>query len=226
MNIEMELVLSVLKLTAAGPVSNELINKDANLASATAQRLLRKLQNEGLVYHQHRLVEADTAQRLKLAVHAIQLGADLERVSTLLRWQEFEAIAAVGLEQNGYGIARNLRFKHAKRRCEIDIVGSRKPLALCVDCKHWRRGLHPSTLKKIVKEQIERTSALAQVLPSLVGKTECASWSHAKLVPMVLSLMTGRVKFLDNVPIVPVLQMQDFLNQLPAYADSLFFVRA
>ncbi len=226
MSIEMELVLSVLKLTANGAVSYELINKDANLPSATVQKLLGKLQNEGLVYCQHRLVEVDTAQRLKLAMHALQLGADLERVSTLLRWQEFEAIAAIGLEQNGYSIARNLRFKHGGRRWEVDVVGSRKPLAVCVDCKHWRHGLHLSALRKIVKEQMERTSALAQALPNLVYKTECASWSHAKLIPVVLSLTTGNCKFLDNVPIVPVLQVQDFLNQLPAYTDSLFFVRA
>jgi len=225
LSVEMELLLSILKLTASGAVSYELVNKDANIPSATARKLLGKLQNEGLVYCRLRFIEVDTARRLELAVRAVRLGADLERVSTFLSWREFEAVAAMGLEQNGHSVARNLRFKHGGRRWEVDIVGSRKPLAVCVDCKHWRHGLHLSKLRKIVEEQVDRTSALAQALPNLVNKTECASWNHAKLVPVVLSLTTGNPKFLDNVPIVPVLQVQDFLNQLPACADSLFFVR-
>jgi Holliday junction resolvase-like predicted endonuclease len=187
--------------------------------------LLGKLQKDGLVYCRHRLIEADSVQRLKLAMRAMRFGADPERVSNLLQWQEFEAVASVALEQNGYSVARNLRFKHAERRWEIDIVGSRKPLAICVDCKRWRHGLHLSALKRIVSEQIERIYALAQALPSLTGRTECASWKQTRLIPVVLSLTVGETRFLNDVPIVSILQLQDFLNQLPAYTDSLFSVK-
>lgn len=225
MHIEKELILSVLKLTIGESVSNELINKDANLPSVNGRKLLGKLQNEGLLYLNSGIVDVSGVQRLKLAVRALQLGADPERVSNFLRWQEFEAVASVALEQDGYSIARNLRFKHAGRRWEIDIVGSRKPMAICIDCKHWRRGLYLSALKKMAEAQIERTCALAQALPSLAGKTECASWKQARLIPVVLSLTMGRTKFFNNVPIVSILQLQDFLNQLPAYTDSLFSVK-
>jgi Holliday junction resolvase-like predicted endonuclease len=221
MSIERNLIISILKLTRDGPVSNKLVNKDAKIPQQIAEKLLRKLQNEGLIYVQKNVVEANSLQRLKLAVHAIHLGADIENVSSFLQWQEFENMAAVAFERNGYSVTKNLRFKHAGRRLEIDIVGCRKPIAICVDCKHWHRGLHPSALKKIVEEQVERTFALAESLPSLAGKIECASWDNVKLVPAVLTLVTGRFKFYDNVPIVAVLQLQDFLSQLPAYADSL-----
>jgi len=221
MNIERNLIISILKLTRDGPVSNKLVNKDAKIPQQIAEKLLRKLQNEGLIYVQRNAVEANSLQRLKLAVHAINLGADIENISSFLQWQEFENMAAIAFERNGYSVKKNLRFKHAGRRLEIDIVGCRKPIAICVDCKHWHRGLHPSALKKIVKEQVERTFVLAESLPSLAGKIECASWDNVKLVPAVLSLVTGRFKFYDNVPIVAVLQLQDFLSQLPAYADSL-----
>jgi Holliday junction resolvase-like predicted endonuclease len=221
MSIERNLIISILKLTREGPISNKLVNKDAKIPQRVAEKLLRKLQNEGLIYVQKNVVEANSLQRLKLAVNAIHLGADIENISSFLQWQEFENIAAVAFEQNGYSVMRNLRFKQAGRKFEIDIVGCRKPVALCVDCKHWHHGMYPSVLKRIVEEQVERTFALADALPSFFGKIECASWDSVKLVPAVLSLVTGRFKFYDNVPIVAVLQLQDFLNQLPAYADSL-----
>jgi Holliday junction resolvase-like predicted endonuclease len=221
MTIERNLIISILKLTKEGPISNKLVNKDAKIPHQIAEKLLRKLQNNGLIYVQKNFVEANSLQRLKLAVHAIHLGADIEDASSFLQWQEFENMAAVALERNSYSVNKNLRFKHAGRRLEIDIVGYRKPIAICVDCKHWHRGLHPSALKKIVEEQVERTLALAESLPGLAGKIECASWDNVKLVPAVLTLVTGRLKFYDDVPIVAVLQLQDFLTQLPAYADSL-----
>jgi len=221
MSIEKNLIISILKLTKDGPVSNKLVNKDAKIPQQIAEKLLRKLQNDGLIYVQKNIIEANSLQRLKLAVHVINLGADIENVSSFLQWQEFENMAAVAFEQNNYSVKKNLRFKHDNRKWEIDIVGCRKPIAICVDCKHWHRELPPSTLKRIVEEQVERTLALAESMPSLIGKIECASWGNLKVVPAVLSLVTGRFKFYDDVPIVAVLQLQDFLGQLPAYVDSL-----
>lgn len=221
MNLEVNLIISILKLTREGPVTHKLIKNDARISSEIVETLLRRMQSDGLVYLTKSVVEANSYQRVKLAAQAVKLGADVENISSLLHWQEFENIAAIAFERNGYGIAKNFRFKNAQRRWEIDIIGCKKPLAICVDCKAWHHGIVPSALKKIAKEQVERTFALAEVLPSLAGKVECAMWDYAKLIPVVLSLVTGRFKFYENVPIVPVLQLQDFLNQLPAYADEL-----
>jgi Holliday junction resolvase-like predicted endonuclease len=179
------------------------------------------MQNDGLLYFHEGVVEADSFQRLKLAVHAVTQGADIQSMSTFLRWQEFESIAAMAFEKNGHNVLRNFRFKHAGRRWEMDIVGLKKPIAVCMDCKHWHHGMYPSALKRIVQEQMQRTLALVQALPNLVDKIQCATWDNAKFVPSVLSLVAGRFKFYEDVPIVPVLQLQDFLNQLPAHADSL-----
>ncbi len=221
MSIERELIISILKLTKNEPISNKIFSKDAKIPSQIAENLLKKLQKDGLIYLRKNVVEADSLQRLKLTVRAIQLGADVERVSSFLQWKEFENIAAVAFERNSYSVKKNFRFKHAGRRWEIDIVGCKRPIAICVDCKHWHHGMYPSSLKKIVKKQVRRTFALAESLPELINKIECASWDRVKFVPAVLSLVKDRFKFYDNVPIVPVLQLQDFLSQLPAYADSL-----
>jgi Holliday junction resolvase-like predicted endonuclease len=224
MVIERDLLISLLKLTREGPVLLEYVKKDARIAEDIVTRLLEKLQNEDMICLQGGTVEVTSDNRLRLAVKAASLGADVEHVSAFLRWQEFEDIAAIALERNGYVVAKNVRFKHAGRKWEIDIVGCKKPLVICVDCKHWRHGMAPSALKRIAEAQVERTRALAESLPNVSLEIECAKWDKAKFIPAVLSLTQGRFKFYDMVPIVPVLQLQDFLSQLPAYTGSLKYL--
>ena len=226
MVIERDLIISLLKLTKDRPVSVESINKDTRITSDIVKKLLTKLQNEDIIYLQGDTVEASSDNRLRLAVRAASLGADVENISAFLRWQEFEDIAALALERNGYFVAKNVRFKHAGRRWEIDIVGCRKPIVLCVDCKHWHHGVKPSALGKIVEAQEKRAHVLADTLPSAELQVECVKWRHAKFVPVILSLIPSSFKFFDNVPVVPVLQLQDFLTQLPAQMESLkYFVK-
>jgi Holliday junction resolvase-like predicted endonuclease len=221
MVIERDLLISLLKLTKDGPVLTKSVNQEARIASDIARKLLENLQNEGLLYLKDDSVEVNNDNRLRLAVKAVSIGADVEHVSILLRWQEFEDIAAVALERNGYVTAKNVRFKHGGRRWEIDVVGCRKPIVLCVDCKRWQRGVKPSALGKIVEAQMERARALADTLPSPALKVACVKWNKAKFVPVILSLVPSRFKFYDGVPVVPVLQLQDFLVQLPAYMESV-----
>jgi len=221
MTIERNLLLSLLKLSKNGPVLIKDVNKDSKITSIIIIKMLQKLQNEGLVYFEGDVVEINSDNRLKLAAKAATLGADIENVSAFLRWQEFEDIAAIALERNGYVVAKNVRFKHAGRRWEIDVVGCRKPLVVCVDCKHWQRRLQPSALRKIVEAQVERAHALVDTLPSAALTVECVKWNKAKFIPVILSLIPSSFKFYDNVPVVPVLQLQDFLIQLPAHVGSL-----
>ena len=221
MVIGCNLIISLLKLTKDGSVLVECVNRDARIASDIALNMLKKLQNEGVIYLKDDYVEVNADGRLKLAVKAVTSGADVEHVSALLSWQEFEEIAAIALERNGYVTVKNVRFKHAGRRWEIDVVGCRKPLVLCLDCKHWQRGVKPAALRKIVEAQVERAHALADTLPSPALKVKCVKWNKAKFIPVILSLIPSSFKFYDDVPVVPILQLQDFLIQLPAYVESL-----
>ena len=221
MSVESNLVISLLKLTKKGPVLAESVNKDARIPSATSRKLLKKLQSEGLVYLNQDSVEVENSGRVKLAIKAASLGADVEHISNLLCWQEFEEITAFALKSNGYKVSSNVRFKNASRRWEIDVVGCKKPLVICVDCKHWQHAITPSALKRIVNSQVERTRAFADSLPNIALKLECVKWTEAKFIPCILSLMPSSFKFYYEVPIVPVLQLQDFLNQLPVYTESL-----
>ena len=224
MNIEKDMLISLLKLTKEGPVLIENVNKDMKSNTNITAKLIKQLENEGLISKNSDFVEVDKDNRLKLAARAISLGADLEHVSSFFNWHEFEDITALALERNGYTTVLNMRFRKEGRRWEIDVVGCRNPLVLCIDCKHWKRSMNPSALRKIVKAQVKRTYALATTLPTPLIKVECVKWNKAKFIPIILSLIPGRLKFYDNVPVVSVLQLQDFLSQVPAYVESLKYI--
>lgn len=223
LSIERNFTISVLKITKNGPGLTGDIKNDAKIPLDTTLKLLEKLQNEGLIYLKDNSVEANSSSRLKLAVKAALLGADIEQLSNLLCWQEFEEIVAFALQSNGFAVQNNVRFKHGGRRWEIDVVGCKKPLVVCVDCKHWQRAIAPSALHRIVDAQTERTQAFASSLPNITLKIDCTQWEKAKFVPVVLSLISSSQKFFNKVPIVPVLQIQDFITQFPIYIGTLKF---
>jgi hypothetical protein len=216
-----EMIISLLKVSKGGPVSHELVNKEAKVPSKVAERLLRTLQDDGLLYLHDGFLQTDASQRLGLAVRAVELGADRERVSGFLDWKEFESMAAVALEKHGYTVRANLRFSQSGRKWEMDIVGCRRPIVVCIDCKHWHRGLYPSKLRGAVEEQVKRTLAFSEFLPNPAVRIECASWKEARFVPVVLSLMPASFKFHNGTPVVSILQLQDFLAQLPLSLNSL-----
>ncbi len=220
-SVEKNVAISLLKLTQKGSALIETVNLDAHVPSTVTRKLLQKMQTEDLVYLKGDSVEVDSTGRLKLAVKAAGLGADIEHIGHLLGWQEFEEIAAIALKNNGYTVQNNVHFTHDGHRWEIDVVGCRKPLVVCIDCKHWQRAITSSALKKIVDAQMERTAALADSLPNKKLKLDCTLWEKTKFLPAVLSLVQSAYKFIYQVPIVPVLQLQDFITQLPAYTPEL-----
>lgn len=221
MSVERNLIISLLKLTQKSVVLIKTVKEDAKLPMDTTYRLLEKLQSEDLINLAADSVEVSVDSRLKLAVKAVSLGADVENISGLLCWQEFEEITADALRNNGFVVSKNVRFKHSGRKWEIDVVGCKRPLVVCIDCKHWGRAMTPSVLGKVAGAQADRAKALAEFLPNVKTPLECTKWKNAQFVPAVLSLVQGAYKFYDDIPIVPVLKLQDFIYQLPIYMYQL-----
>jgi Holliday junction resolvase-like predicted endonuclease len=158
---------------------------------------------------------------LKIALKAIELGADIERVCKSLTWQEFEDISVLAFEANDFRTTKHLRFTWADRRWEIDILALKEPLVLCADCKHWRHGWSGSGSRKAVEMQVERTKFLAEASKTIEDKIGIGKWKRTYFVPMILSLVPASEKFYKNVPIVSVLQLGDFLPQMPAFFDKI-----
>lgn len=221
MTAEKDVIASLLRLTKTGPVQEQLLRKDARVSGQVMHEALRKLSEREFIGQQRGLVEASPSQRVSMAVQAIKLGADFEQVCKLLEWTEFESIAAQTFQANGFRVLKNFRFKHAAKRWEIDVLGCREPLVVCVDCKHWRRGWSKAAMIKAVEAQEERTRNFAETLSHSYRRTILAEWKSATVIPIVLSLVPGGFKFHNNVPIVPVLQLQDFINELSLEVSSL-----
>ena len=220
MTIERTVILSILKLTEKAPSSRDLISKDARIPVQATNDALQKMSAEGLIKLNSRAVEASPDQRVKLAIRAIRLGIDFEKACRALSWDEFESIAAAAFSANGFTIRKRFRFKHAGRRWEIDVIGCKEPMFVCADCKHWRHGWGKSASMKAVDAQVERTEALTRALP-IHQRLGLADWRKAIVIPMILSLIPSPSKFHNNTPIVPILQLQNFLNDLPAHINTL-----
>jgi hypothetical protein len=216
-----EVLISVLKATKEGPVSHELVQREAKIPEAATCSLLQTLKDEGLIYFAGGSVAANAQQRVSLAIRALKLGTDYESVSRLLSWKEFENLTAVSLESLDYEISSNLRFSHDGRRWELDILGCLRPLAVCIDCKQWRRGSQVSKLKKAAEKQVERTVAFCDSLPNPRIKVQCSTWEETRFVPVLVSLAPSNLKFHNGTPIVPILQLRDFLAQLPMCLDQV-----
>lgn len=221
MTIERRIFVSLLRLTRQGPFRRELLSKDSRIPKQVANEVLERLCQDGLCQQKRSTVEATPTQRVKIAVHAIQLGADFERVCSFLQWKEFENFATEAFTVNNYCVTSNFHFKHAGKRWEIDILASKEPLTVCADCKHWHHGWSRAAIVKPVELQTKRTKALADAFPMVYEKLRLETWKQAFFIPAVLSLTQGPFKFHNKVPIVPVLQMQNFLNELPAHTLSL-----
>jgi hypothetical protein len=220
-----EMIISLLRLSRTKPILQKHVNREAKVPSDVGRRLLQTLQRDGLIYVRNGSIEINSLQRVRLATRAFELGADHERVSSVLEWKEFESVSSIALETQGYAVKTNLHFRQGGRRWELDVVGCRKPLVVCVDCKHWHRGLYPSKFKKAADEQAKRTLAFAESLPNPTVKVECSPWKEANFVPVILSLMSTGLNFHCGTPIVPILQLQDFLAQLPLRLDTVTYFR-
>jgi len=221
MAVERNLLVSILRLTKNGPVQREFVSRDARIPTQTVNEILKKFSDIGLIQLREKAIEVLPQQRILAAIRAVELGADFEKVCKTLEWPEFENIAAAAFEANNFYVRKHFRFKWASRRWEVDILGCKEPIVACVDCKRWQHGWRKSAIIKTVASQVERTTALTEALPSLYEKAGLVDWKQATLIPVVLSLVPGPVKFYNDVPIVPVLQLQNFLTELPSHVNSL-----
>jgi len=219
--IERQILVSLLKLTKQGPFRKELLGKDARVSMPVVNEILEKLCQSMLCQQRGGVVDVTSIQRVKVAVRAIRLGADFERVCIFLRWKEFENLAAEAFRANGYSVLNNFRFRHAGKRFEIDLLARMEPLIVCVDCKHWHHGWSRAAIVRVVEMQIKRTEALADAFPIVYEKIGLETWKQAIFTPTVLSLTQGSFKFHNKVPIVPILKIQNFLNELPAHTHLL-----
>jgi hypothetical protein len=221
MTFERKVLISILKLTQKGQTTIGDISENAGTPLEETKNLLKRYSNSGYFHFEETKIVTQNNNRVQLAVGVFELGADLEQICTLLGWKEFETISAIALESNGFSVKKNYRFKGSNRRWEIDLLGTKKPLVLSIDCKHWNKNWSRSTIKRVVDSQIERTKSLMEASDLNRKKIGILEWKKAVFVPVIISLIPGPFKFYRKTPVIPVLKIRNFLDKVFAYTHSL-----
>ena len=221
MTAKTDVIISILKHTCSGTVAKEIVAQEAKVPVQVANNVLGCLRKIGLIECENEQIEISSNQRIKLAIHAINQGTDIERVCKVLEWKEFENFSATAFEKNKFAVKRRFRFKASGRRWEIDVIAYSEPIIVCVDCKRWRRGWGNSAIKRVAAAQAQRTEALTGNLQSIQRKIGLTDWKEATLFPVILSLFPGPVKFYSKVPVVPILQLQNFMDEFQGHISEL-----
>ena len=165
----------------------------------SAKELLQIFLQNGIGVLDEDIVDFQNSDRIKASIFAIRNGATIEDVSEFLSWQNFEELVSRVLDENGFHIQKNLIL--TKPRMEIDVVGIKLGISILIDCKHWKR-MTQSALNDIVEKQVERVK-------SYVQKTESTS-----AIPVIVTLHQEQISFVNKVPIVPIIQLSSFLDEL------------
>lgn len=155
-----------------------------------------------------------------MATEAIQAGADVERISRLLTWQEFEDIVQQSFESVGFLTRKHLVFTWQKRRFEVDLLATREPIVASVDCKHWRQN-PDGKLRTAASRQLQRTRALQQYMATRLDWFGVQCWRRTHLVPVVIELADRGSDFVGGVPIVPILRLRSFLEGIDPFIPNL-----
>ena len=160
------------------------------------------------------------ADRMKLAILALQRGCDIESISKSISWRDFEALTSEVLVLYGYLTKTNIRLSKPSR-IEVDVVGinNNNKLAIVADCKHWKR-YSLSSISFYAEKQVRRTKIL------LRAKRRITQDNISQAVPIILTLYSINIQFIDGVPIVPITKFKSFIENVPLHLSEIQVISA
>ena len=174
---------------------------------SVAREVLSFLEKAGVGTLSHGSTLFSASDRMAAALVCLGRGCDIDSVSSRLSWRDFEQLTATALKSAGYSTRTNVRF--VKPRMEIDVVGITSSFALVIDCKHWARTNRSSVIKYCAK-QAARTDRFV--------KTEKRI---KQAIPLILTLHAESIKFVEGIPVVPIAQLQSFLQEIQAHLQEI-----
>ena len=201
-----KLIIRGIRAIIPGGVSEHDFSVASEMDEFSAKELLQIFLQNGIGILDENIVEFQNSDRIKASIFAIRNGATIEDVSEFLSWQNFEELVSRVLDENGFQVQKNLVL--TKPRMEIDVVGVKLGISILIDCKHWKR-MTQSALNDIVNKQVERVKRY-------VEKTDSTS-----AIPAIVTLHQEKVNFVNQVPIVPVMQLSSFLDEFYGNLDKM-----
>ena len=174
---------------------------------SVARSVVEFLAGSGIGAISRNVVSFSGSDRMKAAMICLQHGCDIQQISDQISWKDFEQLASAALKSSGYRTRTNVRF--VKPRMEIDVVGEHSSLALAVDCKHWKY-TNTSSISEHSRKQATRARRLLEKESQIT-----------RAVPLILTLHAESVRFVDRIPVVPIVQFRSFLEDMQAYIPEI-----
>ena len=128
---------------------------------------------------------------------------DLERISYSSKWQYFEKLVAFIFDQNGFDVNQNVVVKTINGKRQFDVIAEKYGVTYMIECKKWKsKTQKTSSLKSAAMKHIERCESYEL----------SANASGRKFIPFIVTLLEDEIEEHENVPIVPIMKLNWFLN--------------
>ena len=193
-----------------GGVSATDFNAVTGINIVDSETILRDLAQSGIGTRQNNMYHFQDGDKLQIATLLLENGSPIDEIAAVLNWRDFEGLTGKIMSSKNFAVIKNMML--TKPRMEIDVVGIRMGIAVLIDCKHWKR-YSPSSLSSAVKKQIRRTV-------QYVAKTQ-----GAMAVPVIVTLYQDKINFIENVPIVPILQFSSFIDEFYGNLDQVRIIK-
>ena len=170
--------------------------------------VLDYLVTNGIGTHSRSRITFCESDRIKTAILALKLGCDIESVSRMITWKDFELLTSEVFYALGFNVWKDVRFTNP--RTQIDVIGVNTNIAIAVDCKHWRRN-NLTSIAAFARRQAERTELL-------VRRSSDLSFG----IPIIVTLHSIEVQFIDRIPIVPISKFRSFVEDFRSHLVEIF----
>jgi len=211
--MQAELVARAISGISPNTTFDEFRSRSGIISMTVAKDVLQFLNIHGIGSVYTNVITFSQQDRLKTAIIALNMGYDIESVSKKLGWKDFESLASEVLHLLGYVTETNVRF--TKPRTEIDVIGVHSKFAIVADCKHWKR-TSISLMTKYTRKQVQRTVLLLDIRKNKINSA----------VPIILTLHSESVQFIDKTPIVPISKFRSFLHDVQNYLPEILVIPA
>ncbi|QOJ78211.1 hypothetical protein IG193_05400 [Infirmifilum lucidum] len=113
-------------------------------------------------------------------------GHDIVSLALNSGWSSLEELVSHVLSESGYRTYRTVRFRFQGRRFEVDVLAFKTGLALCIDCKRWKR-LREGMLRRAAEAQHARCGILSKALEAGLLIYDVPAGEY-KMLPLIVSL--------------------------------------
>ena len=194
------------------PASIQTISAHASCSTELSEMLASELALEV----RDGTVKLSSEQRLDIAMSEARRGF-LQDASRFLEWRDFERFAERCLEEMGFQSSRDIRMTAEGRRWQIDVIGLKDSLLVCLDCKHWAPPLSPSRFKDPEAHQAAATRLYATKLAR-------ENSSVITSLPVILTLYEPQQNISDKSVIIEVQKLPSMLRDLTPFDPGVPFI--